>query len=280
MQTKSCELNPIPTYVLKWVLSVLIPLITHIVNASLSSPCFCEELKTSVVRPLLKKKGLDLLEKNYWPVSNLPFLSKLVEWATLAQFDQHCREHQLLPDFQSAYRKGYSTETSLIKMTNDILWSMERKNSYSCHSTGYVCSVWHCRSWSAPWHPSKQVWHNRYCITVVLELCQTPRYEGPYKWCLFIHQDTQLFSSAGKCKWCQPFYSLLCPNWVSNTCWYCYQQICWWPFNKETFQWRQLRPGVSIYLINDGHSCKHSLPDGYYASETIPRQDQVYHVWL
>ena len=62
-------------------------------------------------------------------MSNLPFLSKLVERATLAQFDQHCREHQLLPDFQLAYRKGYSTKTSLIKMTNDILWSMERKEA-------------------------------------------------------------------------------------------------------------------------------------------------------
>ena len=127
MQTKSCKLDLIPTHILKWVLSVLIPLITHIVNTSLSSTCFCEEGKTSVVRPLLRKKGLDLLEKNYWPVSNLPFLSKLVEWATLAQFDQHCREHQLLPGFQLAYRKGYNTKTSLIKMTNNILWNMERK---------------------------------------------------------------------------------------------------------------------------------------------------------
>ena len=127
MQTKNCILDPIPTHILKRVLSVLIPLITCIVNASLSSACFCEEWKTSLVRPLLKKKGLDLLEKNYQPVSNLPFLSKLVERATLAQFDQHYREHQLLPDFQLAYRKGYSTKTSLIKMTNDILWSMERK---------------------------------------------------------------------------------------------------------------------------------------------------------
>ena len=80
-----------------------------------------------MVKPLLKKKGLDPQEKNYCPVSNLPFFSKLVEWATLMQFDKHCREHHLLPDFQSAYRKGYSTETSLIKMTNDIFWSMERK---------------------------------------------------------------------------------------------------------------------------------------------------------
>ena len=127
MQTKSCELDPIPTHILKQVLPTLIPLITHIVNASLTSASFCEEWKTSVANPLLKKKGLDPQEKNYCPVSNLPFFSKLVERATLMQFDKHCREHHLLPDFQSAYRKGYSTETSLMKMTNDIFWSMERK---------------------------------------------------------------------------------------------------------------------------------------------------------
>ena len=45
----------------------------------------------------------------------------------LVQFNQHCDGHQLLPDFQSAYRQRYSTKTSLIKMINDVLWGMERK---------------------------------------------------------------------------------------------------------------------------------------------------------
>ena len=45
----------------------------------------------------------------------------------MEHFNQHCEEHQFLPDFQSAYRQGYSTETSLIKMMNDIPWGMERK---------------------------------------------------------------------------------------------------------------------------------------------------------
>ena len=109
------------------MLPVLTSIITHIINTSLNNACFCKEWKTSVVRPLLKKKGLDLLDKNYRPVSNLPFLSKLVEQAALVQFNQHCKEHQLLPDFQSAYRQGYSIETSLIKLMNDVLWGMERK---------------------------------------------------------------------------------------------------------------------------------------------------------
>ena len=46
----------------------------------------------------------------------------------LKQLIEHCKNHNLLPDFQSAYRKNYSTETSLIRLTNDILWSMERQH--------------------------------------------------------------------------------------------------------------------------------------------------------
>ena len=40
----------------------------------------------------------------------------------------HCNDNNLLLDFQSAYRKHYSTETSLPKMVNDILWNFERQN--------------------------------------------------------------------------------------------------------------------------------------------------------
>ena len=34
----------------------------------------------------------------------------------------------LLPDFQSVYQANYSTETSLVKMANDILWAMEEQH--------------------------------------------------------------------------------------------------------------------------------------------------------
>ena len=75
----------------------------------------------------LKKPGLDLINKNYRPISNLPFISKLVEKCMLKQLQGHCENHDLLQDFQSAYHKHYSRETSLIKLTNDILWSMEKQ---------------------------------------------------------------------------------------------------------------------------------------------------------
>ena len=51
----------------------------------------------------------------------------MVEKAALNQFNAHSDNHDLLPDFQSAYREGYSTETALLKLVNDALWLMENK---------------------------------------------------------------------------------------------------------------------------------------------------------
>ena len=43
------------------------------------------------------------------------------------KFYKHCDDYDLLPENQSAYRKHYSYETSLLRMTNDILCNMENK---------------------------------------------------------------------------------------------------------------------------------------------------------
>ena len=125
LSSKSCELDVIPTNLLKDILPSILPLVTRLVNTSLKEGLFVETWKLAIVRPLLKKIGLDLIGKNYRPVSNLPFLSKVLEKAALDQFIAHCDNHSLLPDYQSAYRKHYSCETALIKLTNDVLWSME-----------------------------------------------------------------------------------------------------------------------------------------------------------
>ena len=79
MQSKSCELDPIPTTLLKRLMDKCLPIITKIVNISLTQGVFSVEWKTSIVRPLLKKAGLELINKNYRLVSNLTFISKLVE---------------------------------------------------------------------------------------------------------------------------------------------------------------------------------------------------------
>ena len=124
--TKSCALDPIPTWLLKDILDVLIPTITDIVNSSLQDGCFPDMMKKALVLPLLKKSTLDKeILKNYRPVSNLSFLSKVIERACLKQLSYHMDTNDLHTPCQSAYRPFHSTETALLKIENDILNSLD-----------------------------------------------------------------------------------------------------------------------------------------------------------
>ena len=126
-RNKSCELDIISTELLEEILPSCIEIITHIVNISLTKGLFANDWKTAIVHLLLKKPGNDLLKNNYRSVSNLNLLCKLVECCMLKHLISHYNTYSFIPDFQSAYRENYSTETSLIKMCNNILWSMEKQ---------------------------------------------------------------------------------------------------------------------------------------------------------
>ena len=76
MKTKSCEIDPIPMKLLKEILPSVIEPITKIVNTSLHQGIFSKHWKIAVIRPLLKKTGLEPTTSNYRPVSNLTFLSQ------------------------------------------------------------------------------------------------------------------------------------------------------------------------------------------------------------
>ena len=129
MAAKTCGSDPIPSSLLKELAPHIIGHITAIVNESLRKGVVASKWKTSIIKPLLKKVGLDPIMKNYRPISNLPFMLKLVEKCMLAQFNKHCEDNLLMPDYQSAYRSNYSCETSLVKLVNDILWDFENQNA-------------------------------------------------------------------------------------------------------------------------------------------------------
>ena len=85
-------------------------------------------LKTATVTPLLKKSNLDPDDKkNYRPVSNLPFLSKVKEKIVVKQLDNHMLLNKMYPSNQSAYRKYHSTETALVKIMDDLLITLDNK---------------------------------------------------------------------------------------------------------------------------------------------------------
>eukprot|EP00745_Piridium_sociabile_P014216 TRINITY_DN20961_c0_g1_i1.p1 TRINITY_DN20961_c0_g1~~TRINITY_DN20961_c0_g1_i1.p1 ORF type:complete len:306 (-),score=34.33 TRINITY_DN20961_c0_g1_i1:857-1774(-) len=128
---KTCELDPMPTKFLFQHLDLLLPTITNIMNESLTSGIFPPEFKTAMVKPLLKKSNLDPNDlKNYRPISNLPYLSKLLERLVLHQLFSHLTTHNLLSAHQSAYRPGHSTETVLLRIVNDLLNCLDKDNIY------------------------------------------------------------------------------------------------------------------------------------------------------
>ena len=72
--------------------------------------------------PLLKKLGSDVeVLKNYRPVSNLSFISKVIEKVVASRILDHMKENNLLDPMQLAYRSRHSTETALLRVHNDIV---------------------------------------------------------------------------------------------------------------------------------------------------------------
>ena len=122
MNPTSCELDPVPTHLFINCLDTILPVLTRILNDSLHSGVFPQIFKTAVIKPLLKKPTLDPNDlKNYRPVSNLPFISKVLEKIVLNQLLNHLKINKLLPCYQSAYRAAHSTETALLRILNDLL---------------------------------------------------------------------------------------------------------------------------------------------------------------
>ena len=126
--SKSCILDPIPTHFLKTIIDDMLPMLTKIINMSLQQGSFPDVWKTAIVTPLLKKHGLPLESINYRPISNLSYVSKLIESASMEQFADHLARYSLSYDSNSAYKKGHSTETILTKVHSDILMEMDNRN--------------------------------------------------------------------------------------------------------------------------------------------------------
>ena len=100
---KTSPLDVLDIHILKQC-PFLVPVLKNIVNDSLKFGKVSECLKTAAVTPLLKKSNLDVNTlTNYRPVSNLPFVSMLIERFVVNQLNEYLEREGLSEPFQSAY---------------------------------------------------------------------------------------------------------------------------------------------------------------------------------
>ena len=76
----TCDLDPFPSELLKKCVTVLLPYLVKLFTLSLLSGVVPISFKHAMVKPLIKKPSLDPENlRNYRPISNLFFLSKILE---------------------------------------------------------------------------------------------------------------------------------------------------------------------------------------------------------
>ena len=123
---KPCQLDPVPTWIVKRVATVLAPVLSRMCNASLQSGIFPYSHKDAVVFPRLKKPSLDPDDANsYRAISNLSFVSKLVERVVASRYIDHAEQNKLFPVKQSAYRRHHSTESAVLSVMNDVIRNID-----------------------------------------------------------------------------------------------------------------------------------------------------------
>ena len=124
---KSCKLDPIPTALLKSNIGVLALVIADIVNISLGNGKVCQDLKEALLRPLVKGNLDHNLLPSFRPVSDLSYLSKLIERVVAKQLIRYTETTNQMEPYQSAYREHFSTETALLRVKSDILEAINKK---------------------------------------------------------------------------------------------------------------------------------------------------------
>jgi hypothetical protein len=110
----------------KICLPLILPVLEHVFNFSLQNSCFPELWKMGNIRPVPKVKNPETCP-DYRPVSILCLLSKVLEKLVHHQVNEFVCEKNILPAFQSGFRKGHNTTTALIKVTDDVRRAIDNR---------------------------------------------------------------------------------------------------------------------------------------------------------
>ena len=115
---KQGALDTAPT----WLAKRLLPLLANICNSTFQEGLFPDILKRPIDRPRPKKPGLTTNDlSSYRPISNLCFVSKVIERAVMARLTARIESQRLFPCCHFAYRKHHSIEKAVSVMHDEIL---------------------------------------------------------------------------------------------------------------------------------------------------------------
>ena len=201
-KSTSSDLDPFPTSLLKDCLDVLIEPITSIIDKSLQEGVFPDQCKKAYIRPLLKKTILDKNTlKNYRPVSNLSFISKILEKVVAYRLLSDMESNSMSNNLQSAYKKFHSTESALLKVENDVLLNME-KGRVTALTLLDLSAVFDTID-----HLTLISWYSSRLVYIVLE---QPMSAGENSR-LYFRSGLYIFRcTLGLCPWTYTFYPIYC----------------------------------------------------------------------
>ena len=123
----SCGHDNINNTLLKSISNEISSCITLIINQSISTGCYPENLKLAKVIPIFKKN--DKLEiNNYRPISVLPVISKIFENVMHTQLLEYFTENNLLSSQQYGFRPNRSTELATLELMDRNIHHMNENH--------------------------------------------------------------------------------------------------------------------------------------------------------
>jgi len=122
-----CPSDAVVLSILKEGVDIVSPSILAIINSSLQNGIVPLCLKQAIVEPYLKKPNLDPYDLKR-PISKLPGLSEVLEKVVLKQLSTFLTKNNILDKFQSGFRGGYSTESALLRVVNDLFLILDAGN--------------------------------------------------------------------------------------------------------------------------------------------------------
>jgi hypothetical protein len=111
---------------LKIILPVIFPVLLDIYDCSLNYSTFPLAWKSAIVKPIEKIRN-PTESCHFRPISLLCNISKPLERFVHRSTFDFLSSNNLLDKFQSGFRKGHSTQTALVRVTEDIRFSIDNK---------------------------------------------------------------------------------------------------------------------------------------------------------